>query len=574
VPAVRWLRRYERGWLRDDLLAGIILAAVLVPVGMGYAQAAGLPPETGLYATIGPLLAYAVLGPSRILVLGPDSALAPLIAAAVLPLAAGDPQLAIGLAGTLALLTGAVAIGLGVAGFGLLSTLLSHPVRVGYLNGIAVVVIVSQLPALLGFSVDADGAPAGLAAVAEGVAAGRVQPAALAIGGGALVLIIALRRVSPRIPAVPLAVVAAVLAVVILDLGGVVGVVGSIPRGLPDVALPPLDLDTVAALLPSAVGIALVSFADTSVLSRALAPRDEPPVDQDRELVALGAADVVAGVSGGFPVSSSASRTPVALAAGSRTQLTGVVAAVLLVGVLLALPDLFVSLPTAALAAVVIASGLRLIDVRVGLRLARTRPSELALLIACFAGVVVLGVLEGVVIAVGLALLDFIRRAWRPYDAVLGRLPGRKGYHDASRHGDAHFVPGLLMFRFDAPLFFANADLFRDRVVDLIADHDDGVRTLLLAAEPVTDVDATAAEMLEVLVSDLQERGIGLYMAEMKGPVKDCLRRYGLYDRIGDENFFPTVGSAVRAHVERSGVHWQDPEDSDPEDSEPDAGAP
>jgi high affinity sulfate transporter 1 len=559
LPSAAWLRAYQPAWLRDDLVAGLVLAAVLVPVGMGYARAAGLPPETGLYATLLPLLVYAILGPSRVLVLGPDSSLAPLIAAAVLPLAAGDPQQAVALAGTLAILAGAVAIGLGVAGFGFLATLLSRPVRVGYLNGVALVIIVSQLPGLLGFEVVAQGAPERAAGLVEGLRTGSAELLAVAIGLGVLATILVLRRVRPAVPAILLGVVAATIVVVVLGLRDRVAVVGAIPPGLPTVGLPPLDPSLVTSLLPAAVGIAIVSFADTSVLSRSLARRGERPPDQGRELIALGAADVASGLASGFPVSSSTSRTPVAVLAGARTQLTGVIAAVALAAFLLVTPDLLADLPVAALAAVVIASGLRIMDVDLAARLARTRPSELVLLGVSFLGVVLVGVLEGVVIAVTLSLLDLIRRAWRPYEAVLGRLPDRKGYHDASRHADVHFVPGLLMYRWDAPLFFANADLFRDRVRALIAGWGEPVRTLLVAAEPITDIDWTAAEMLEELLDELEASGVRLVLAELKGPVKDRLRAYGLYERIGDDGFFPTVGSAVRGHLRRTGVAWSDP---------------
>jgi high affinity sulfate transporter 1 len=540
-------------------VAGLVLAAVLVPVGMGYAQASGLPPVTGLYATLVPLLAYALLGPSRVLVLGPDSSLAPLIAAAVLPLAAGDEARAVALAGTLALLTGAVAIGLGAAGFGFLASLLSRPVRVGYLDGVAVVVIVGQLPALFGFSVEGERAIQALTAFARDLRDGATVPAALLVGGSTLAAILLMRRIRPRAPAVLIAVVAATALVAVLGLEDVVPVVGAIPQGLPALSVPPLDPAIVAALLPAAVSIALVSFADTSVLSRSLVRRGDTPVDQGRELVALGVADAAAGLASGFPVSASASRTPVAVAAGSRTQLTGVVAAIALVVVLVAAPGVLADLPTSALAAVVIASAIGYLDVAIAGRLARTRRCELLLVLACFLGVVLVGVLEGVVIAVVLSLLDFVRRAWWPHDAVLGRLPDRKGYHDAARHGDVAFVPELLIYRWDAPLFFANADLFRDRVRALVTGAGRPVSTLLVAAEPMTDIDWTAAEMLEELLGDLEADGIRLAFAELKGPVKDRLRAYGLYDRIGDDDFFPTLGSAVNAHVERSGVAWHEP---------------
>jgi high affinity sulfate transporter 1 len=544
-------------------MAGIVLTALLVPAGMGYAEASGLPAIYGLYATIIPLAMYAVVGPSRILVLGPDSSLAPLIAAAILPLAAGSEAEAVALAGMLAILSGLLCVLAGLVRFGFIADLLSKPVRYGYMNGIALTVLLSQLPKLFGFSIDAEGVIPEARALVRGVADGETNRAALIIGVACLVVILGFKRWRPRVPGVLVAVVAATVAVGVFGLAERydLSVVGALPKGLPSFELPSVSVDDLEALLAGALGIALVSFADTSVLSRTFAIRGGYRVDPNQELVALGAANVAGGLFQGFSVSASSSRTPVAEAAGARTQLTGLVGATAIALMLLFFPNLVQNLPDSALAAVVISAAIGLIEAAGVRKLYRVHKMEFALSIACFLGVAVLGVIEGIFIAVALALLDFIRRAWRPYDAVLGRVDDLKGYHDVSRHPDAKRIPGLVLFRWDAPLFFANAEVFADRVRLAIASSPTPARWVVVAAEPVTDLDTTAADVLRELDEELAAEGVDLRFAEMKGPVKDRLRRYALYERFGDDHFYPTVGAAVSAYLETTGVEWTDWED-------------
>lgn len=561
IPGVQTMRTYRASWIRDDLGAGLALTAVMVPAGMGYAQAAGLPAVTGLYATIAALVAYAVLGPSRILVLGPDSALVALIASTVLPVAGGSQARTIALASTLAVLAGAVCVAGAAARAGIAARLISKPIRFGYVNGIAVTVVVGQLPALCGFSTPGRGVVAELAGFAQGVASGKTVPAALAIGAASIALILALRRLAPRVPGVLLAVVLAAALVAVLGLSTTLAVVGRVPAGLPAPAVPAVGLADVGQLAGGALAIALVAFADTSALSRTYAVRGHADVDPNRELLALGAANLAAGLFHGFPVSSSASRTPVAESSGAHSQLAGVAAAAA-VGLLLTVaPGLIGTLPTTALAAVVISAALGLFEIAGVRRLWRLDRPEFVLSAASFASVVVLGVLPGIAIAIGLSLLDFVRHAWRPHDAVLGRVTGTKGYHDVARHPDARQVPGLLLFRWDAPLFFANADLFRERIAGLVRDAPLPVRSVVVAAEPITDVDSTAAEMLEGLHADLAASGIRLGFAELKGPVKDRLRGYGLLSKMGADALSPTLGTAVKRYVADSAVEWTDWED-------------
>jgi high affinity sulfate transporter 1 len=563
LPGLQTLRAYQRSWLPRDVVAGVVLTALLVPAGMGYAEASGLPAIYGLYATIVPLVIYAIVGPSRILVLGPDSSLAPLIAAAILPLAAGNEGEAVALAGMLAIFSGALCVLAGLARFGFIAELLSKPVRYGYMNGIALTVLLSQLPKLFGFSVDAEGVIAEARAFVRGVADGETNTVALVIGVACLLVILGFKRWRPQIPGVLVAVVGATVAVGVFGLAERydLSVVGPLPKGLPSFEIPSVSFDHLQTLVAGAVGIALVSFADTSVLSRTFAIRGGYRVDPNQELVALGAANVAAGFFQGFSVSSSSSRTPVAEAAGAKSQATGLVGALAIALMLLLFPNVVRNLPDSALAAVVITAAIGLIEAAGVRKLYRVHRTEFALSIACFLGVAVLGVIEGIFIAVALSLLNFIRRAWRPHHAVLGRADDVKGYHDVTRYPDARRVPGLVLFRWDAPLFFANAEEFADEVRQAIASSPTPVRWVVVAAEPITDLDTTAADVLKEVDGELAAQGIDLRFAEMKDPVKDRLKRYALFERFGDDHFYPTIGAAVGAYVDAMGVDWTDWED-------------
>ena len=562
VPAIGQARSYRREWLGKDIAAGLVITGLLAPAGIAYAAAAGLPPVTGLYATIVPLIAYALFGPSRIMVLGPDSSLTPLLVAAILPLAVANSNEAVAIAGALSVLAGLMCIAAGLARFGFISELLSAPVRFGYLHGIAVTIIVGQAAKLCGFSVTGESLFDQLGQFIDGIDDGRVNGWALGLGLGSVVLIIGLRWASRAIPATLIVVLIGTAIALLFRLGTRdVPLVGDLPRGIPSPAIPDVDWRTTRTLLGAALGVAFVSFADTSVLSRTMALRRRETVDANHELVALGIANVASGFFHGFPVSGSNSRTPVAESAGARTQLTGVVAAVALLVIAIAAPSTFRHLPDASLAAIVIAAAISLIDLPAMLRLFRVRRSEFALSIAAWLAVAVLGPISGVVVAVALSILNFVRLAWTPHTAELVRVDGLKGYHDRARHPEGRVIPGLLLYRFDAPLFFANAHFLTQDVQRRIALQAVPVKCMIITAAPITDIDTTAADALKELVDDLAARDIELRFAELKGTVHDRLERYQVFDEGTPDHSARTIGQAVKQYLADYSIEWVDWED-------------
>jgi high affinity sulfate transporter 1 len=550
LPGIVTLRQYQAGWLPHDVVAGLVLATMLVPVGIAYAEASGVPGINGLYATIVPLLVYALFGPSRILVLGPDSSLAAVILAVVFPLSGGDPVRAVALASMMAVISGVACILAGVCRLGFITDLLSKPIRYGYMNGIALTVLISQLPKLFGFSIEGDGPLRESWAIARAILDKKANWTAFAVGAGTLALILLLKN-KKRVPGILIAVVGATAIVGAFDLAARadVSVLGSLPQGLPAFAIPQIGHADVVPVVIGALAVALVSFADTSVLSRAYAARTGTKVDPNQEMVGLGAANLAAGLFQGFPISSSSSRTPVAEASGARTQLTGVVGALAVALLLLAAPNLLQNLPTAALAAVVIASAIGLFEINDLIRIYKIQRWEFWLSIVCFLGVAVFGAIPGIGLAVGIAIIEFLWDGWRPHSAVLGRPNYVEGYHDITRYPDARQIPGLVLFRWDAPLFFANAELFKERVLAAVTRSVGPVRWVVVAAEPVTSVDITAADVLAELDAILQSAGTELCFAELKDPVKDKLKRFGLFSLIGERQFFPTIEAAVRGYI-------------------------
>ncbi|MFF0374313.1 SulP family inorganic anion transporter [Actinoplanes missouriensis] len=550
VPGLKAVSTYRPAWLPKDVIAGIVLTTLLVPQGMAYAELAGLPAITGLYTSVLCLLGYAVFGPSRVLVLGPDSSLGPMIAAVILPIVAsdGDPAKAIALASMLGLLVGVFMTAAGVLKLGFIADLLSHPTQLGYVNGLALTILIGQLPKLFGFSVDGDGLIEETTGFIRGVAAGETVPAALAVGAGGLLVILLLRRFLPKIPGILIAVAGGILAVVVLGLtDDGVDVVGPLPQGFPPFTVPTVSWSDLGLLAAGALGITLVSVTDTISTASAFAERTGQEVRGNQEMIGIGTANLAAGLFQGFPVSTSGSRTAVAFTAGARSQLTGVVGAGAITLMLVFVPGLLKDLPQPMLAAVVIAASLSLADPAGLRRLWRQRRIEFGLAVAAFLGVALLGVLPGIAVAVALSVLNVFRRVWWPYQAVLGRAEGVDGYHDLREYPGAERIPGLVMFRFDAPLIFANARTFREEIRRL-AHADPAPRWILVAAEPITDVDTTAADMLEDLDEELNAAGISLVFAEMKSPVRTKIDRYGLTRTIDPAHFYPTIEEAVAAY--------------------------
>lgn len=560
LPGWRYVSAYRMADFGHDFLAGLVLPAILVPTGMGYASAAGLPVIYGLYATLVSMFAYSFLGPSRILILGPDSSLAALIAASVLPLAGEDVNKAVALAALLALMSGTLCVLAGWARFGFLTDLLSKPIRYGYLNGIVIIVILSQLPAMLGVSSKSPDALGRLHDVTAALMGGKINVASTILAGVSLGILVIIRRFAPFITGNLIVMLLSIGAVALwrLDVYSSVAVVGALPQGLPRFSIPTVSIQEVNHLIVSAIAIAVISFADMSVLSRTFAHRNNEKIDPNRELIALGGVNLLTGFFQGFPVSGSTSRTSVAVASGARSPVAGIVGG-LCIGLLLIFgSNLLVFLPKAVLAAIVVYACLSLLEIKNVIRLFKLRRSELGFSVVCFVGVLWWGTVQGIMVAISAALLAFIWRAWRPYDAVLGRIDGVKGYHDVRRHPEAKRIPGLVLFRWDAPLFFANASVFQEHVLRAVRESPTTVRRVVVAAEPVTDIDITAADMLAELLSELHSEKIEFCFAEMKGPVKDRLKKYGLFETFGGDRFYPTLGQAVDHYVQSHQVPWQD----------------
>ncbi len=558
IPGLHAVRSYQRKWLAKDVIAGIVLTTLLVPQGMAYAELAGLPPITGLYTSILCLAGYAVFGPSRILVLGPDSSLGPMIAATILPLMAadGDAKRAVALASLLAIMVAAIMIVAAVAKLGFIADLISKPTMIGYMNGLALTILIGQLPKLFGFKIEADGLIAEAVGFVKGLVHGEAVAAAAVVGIAGIALILVLQRWLPKVPAVLIMVVAAIASTTVFSLGEHgVDLVGVLPKGFPPLTIPHVRLSDLGPLFAGALGIAVVSLADTISTASAFAARTGQEVRGNGEMIGIGAANLAAGLFQGFPVSTSGSRTAVAERSGAKTQLTGVTGAVLIVLMIVLLPGLFKNLPQPALAAVVITASLSLADIPGTVRLWRQRKAEFGLSITAFLGVALLGVLPGIAIAVGLSILNVFRRAWWPYDTELGRVEGLEGYHDVHSYPEAQHLPSLVIYRFDAPLFFANAKTFRDEVRRL-AKSEPKPTWIVIAAEPVTDVDTTASDVLEELDAALNADGISLVFAELKDPVRRKIERYGLTRTIDPRHFFPTIESAVAAFRHQTGAEW------------------
>jgi high affinity sulfate transporter 1 len=560
TPGLRQFLIYQRGWLRGDVVAGVTVAAYLVPQVMAYATVAGLPAVAGLWAALVPLAVYAVLGSSRQLSVGPESTTALMTATALAPLVAGDPARYAVVAAVMAVLVGGFCLLGGLLRLGFLADLLSRPVLVGYMTGVAVIMIGGQLGKVTGVAVEGDEFVDQVRSFVAGVGGAHWPTVALATA--ALVMLLALGRVAPKFPGALVAVLAATAAVVVfaLETRGI-RVVGEIPAGLPTPSVPMLPAADLPAMLIPAVGIAVVAFSDNVLTARTFASRKGERIDANAELRALGICNVATGLTHGFPVSSSGSRTALGDAVGSRTQVYSLVALATVVAVMLLGRGLLENFPTAALGALVVFAALRLIDIAEFRRLGRFRRSELLLALATTAAVLGFGVLYGVLVAIALSILDLLRRVARPHDGVLGLVPGVAGMHDVDDYPDARPVPGLVVYRYDAPLFFANAEDFRERALAAAAENPEGtapIEWFVLNAEANVEVDLTAVDALDQLRRDLEARGIVFAMARVKQDLRELLDAAGLVDKIGEDRIFMTLPTAVEAFHDRATVRPPD----------------
>lgn len=551
LPGTAQFTGYQRSWLRGDVLAGVTVAAYLVPQVMAYATVAGLPPVAGLWAALVPMGVYALLGSSRQLSVGPESTTALMTATALAPLVVGDPARYAAMAAMLALLVGAICLVAGLCGLGFLADLLSRPVLVGYMTGVAVIMISGQLDKVSGVEVTGDEFVDQIRSFASGL--GSVHVPTVVLSAAVLALLLLLYRIAPRFPGPLVAVLAATAVVWLFSLDDKgIRVVGGIPAGLPVPTLPPVAMTELLALAIPAAGIAVVAFSDNALTARTFAARKGDTIDASAELRALGICNLTTGVTQGFPVSSSGSRTALGDTVGSRTQLYSLVMLATVLLVMLAGRDLLEHFPMAALGALVVYAALRLIDAAEFRRLARFRRSELFLAVATTVAVLGFGVLYGVLVAIALSLMDTLRRIARPHDSVLGYVPGVAGMHDVDDYPDARPVPGLVVYRYDAPLFFANAENFRERALAAVEAADGPVEWFVLNAEAQVDPDLTAVDALEQLRRDLTARGIVFAMARVKSDLRDDLVAAGFIDRVGADRIFPTLPTAVEAFRNRS----------------------
>lgn len=552
-PGLVTLRGYQRAWLRGDLIAGVTVAAYLVPQVMAYAGVAGLPPVTGLWAALPALACYAVLGSSRLVSLGPESTTALMTAVAIGPLAAGNPARYAAMAAMLALLVGLLAVFAWLARLGFIADLLSRPVLVGYLAGVALIMIAGQLGRLTGVQVTGETFIPQVASFAGRLA--QVNPGDVLIAAAVLVFLFTAQSRWPRLPGPLVAVLLSTAVCAIFGLGQHgVALVGHIPAGLPTPGLPKVDLTDVRELILPALGVLLVAFSDDVLTGRAF-ERGGESIDANTELLALGVSNAGAGLLRGFPISSSGSRTAIGLAAGAHTQAYSLTALASILGVLLFARPVLASFPEAALGAIVVYAAVRLIDVQAFRRLAAFRRSEFMLALATCAGVLVFDILYGVVAAVALSVAELLWRVGRPHDAVQGLVPGLAGMHDVDDYPQAETIPGLVIYRYDAPLFFANAQDFRRRAL-AAAGHGPGqARWFVLNTEANVEVDFTALEAVEAVRAELSRRGTIFALARVKQDLLDDLEAFGLAGKIGAQHIFPTLPTAVAAYRQWASQH-------------------
>ena len=550
TPGLRQLLDYRREWLRVDVVAGVSVAAVAVPTAIAYAQLIGFDPIVGLYASILPLVAYALFGTSRQLIVNPDAATCAVFAATVLPLAGGNPDTLRSLSMALAVLTGLVCIAAGIFRLGFVADFLAKPILVGYLNGVAISIFLGQIGKVFGFPMYSRGIIPRLIELAGKLP--HTHLPTLVVGLTTVAVILGTKRVSPRAPAPLLAIVVTVVLVYGLGLEDRgVAVVGALPAGLPGLSWPQFDQEILKLLLGGALGVALVSFSSGMVTARSFAARNRYDIDVDQEFIALGACQIASGLSQGFAVTGADSRTAVNDAMGGKTQMVGLVAAAMMAAVLFFLTEPLRYLPVAALGGVLIVAAIGLFDVAALRKMWRVNRAECLLALLTMFGVIWLDLLDGILLAVGSALILLIKRVSRPPDAVLGRVPGMRGWHDMAYHQEAVTHPGLVVYRFGAGVVFFNAGYFKKRVMELVAGRP-GIKWFILDGSTINTVDVTSAEILESLPGDLAARGIRFGLANVHRDVRNQLESAGALERIGTDSIFPTLNTASDAFLSRT----------------------
>ncbi|HET9646885.1 MAG TPA: sulfate permease [Microlunatus sp.] len=545
VPVAEHVRSYRGKTLRHDALAAITVAALALPAAMAYAELAGLPPVVGLYTLLLPAVAYALIGSSRQLIVGPEGAIAAMVGAALIPMTP-DPNQRASLAALLALLVGATyVLGL-VVRLGWIADYLSRPVLIGYMQGVAVVMIVGQLGKLLGVNINAETPPGQVIEAIRQIE--EVSGPTVAVGAISLALLLLGRWLLPKLPAPLIVVVLAIVASGALGLAAYgVATVGQIPAGLPSLTLPNLQVRAILDLVPVALGIFFVSFSDEILVARSFAGLHGQHVRADAELAALGAASLAASISQGMPIGASGSRTAVNDQMGVRTQVSGLMAAGVIALVLLFLTTPMQYLPKATLGAVIVAASIGLIDLSAWGGLARVSKVEVAIAAITMIGVIVVGVLQALLLAVALAVFDAIRRSAKPHDAVLGRVERLDRYADVRFHPSATVMPGVLVYRLDDRLFFANVNYVQSRLREAIAGSPTPVHWLVFDAEGLSHVDATGVDFLTDLIKSLRKEDITFVFARLKSPMVEHLTEAGVLDLVGVDHVYPTVHAAVAA---------------------------
>jgi high affinity sulfate transporter 1 len=548
VPGLAWMQSYQAVWLRYDVFAGVTVAAVILPIALAYGDLAGLPAIAGIYASILPLVAYALFGTSRQLILGPDSASAALVGAAIIPLAGGNLERYAALAAMLAIIVGFLSLLGGIARMGFSADFLSRPILVGYMNGLALTIIAGQLQRIFGIRIESG---AFFGQIGEWLSKpGQTHLPTLALGAGVLILVVVLRQVAPRIPAALISVILSTILVAVfrLDAHGV-ATLGRIPSGLPAIRAPAIHLSDIAPLFADALGILILTFSDTILNARSFAAQAHTTVDANKELIGLGTAQIAAGFSQGFPISASGARTAVNVSVGGKTQLTSIIAALVLVITLLFLTAPLERFPHAALGAILVAAVINLLDVKTFVILYRVRKLEFAIALITLLGVLTIGLLNGIILAIVLSLLVLLFQAVRPHDAVLGRVKALDGFHDIGDYPNSETIPGLIVYRFDAPLFFANANFLKERIQAILDETNPPVQWFILDAEAITDLDFTAAEVLIEIRDILTERHITFAVARAKHHLRDMLTRTHLTEAIGENHLYPSIRTSVAAFL-------------------------